>query len=167
MLHQSDCDALESNAIYRWCMSCAGACNAGRIVKIRDCKMKSNADAMFVVSSSKGGKGTRAKGPKATGNAGGYQYRVASTDLCLTVDRSKFMEVGPDVNGIAITLSPCATNDPRQLFTNEPSAKFDIRPVTSKDRCLTQHHHPKSDEIVYVEGCSLAHATTTGYWAVY
>jgi hypothetical protein len=85
----------------------------------------------------------------------------------LTVDRSKLMEVGPDVNGIVITLSTCTTNDPRQLFTNQPSAKFEIRTVTSKDKCLTQHHHPKSGEIVYVEGCSLAHATNTGYWAAY
>ena len=161
-------------------MTCAGTCDTGSIIKIRDCKTKSNADATFVVSSSKGGKGIRALGAKANkapespkepnapeGNANGYQYRVAKTDLSLTVDRSKLMEVGPDVNGIAITLSTCTTNDPRQLFTNQPSAKFEIRTVTSKDKCLTQHHHPKSGEIVYVEGCSLAHATNTGYWAAY
>jgi hypothetical protein len=146
-------------------MTCAGTCNAGSIIKIRDCETKSNADA---TSSSKGGEGTTSKEPNSPkGNAGGYQYRVANTDLCLTVVHSKFKKVGPNVYGIAITLSTCTTNDPRQLFTNKPSAKFDIRPVTSKDGCLTQHHHPKADEIVYVEGCSLAHATTTGYWVAY
>jgi hypothetical protein len=161
-------------------MTCAGTCDIGSIIKIRDCKAKSNADATFVVSSLKGGKGTRAlraKAPKAPQtpkepnapeeNVGGYQYRVANTDLCLTVDRSQFMKVGTNVNGIAITLRSCTTNDPRQLFTNQPSAKFEIRTLASKDKCLTQHHHPKPDEIVYVESCSLAHATKTGYWAAY
>ena len=176
MLYQSDRVALDANAINRWCMTCAGTCDTGSIIKIRYCKTKSNADATFVVSSSKRVNGTRAlrakpnkapKTPKEPNAPEGYQYRVANTDVCLTVDRSKFMEVGPGVNGIAITLSTCTTNDPRQLFTNQPSAKFEIRTVTSKDKCLTQHHHPKSGEIVYVEGCSLAHATKTGYWAAY
>ena len=156
-------------------MACAGTCKEGTIIKIRDCKKKSNADATFVVLSLKGEMELKAKESKVSkepkdskGNAGGgYQYRVANTDLCLTVDRANFLEVGPDVNGIAITLSSCKMNNPGQLFVAKASAKFDIRPVTAKDRCLTQHHHPKADEIVYVESCAVAHRTTTGYWSAY
>jgi hypothetical protein len=153
-------------------MTCAGDCKSGIMMKIRECKRKSNAEATFVVSYPKGDtRKLRAKVPKPSGTngSGGYQYRVTNTDLCLTVDRANFVKVGPNVNGIAITLSICKTNDTGQLFVAKASEKFDMRPVTftSKDRCLTQHHHPKQDEIVYVERCAVAHQTKTGYWSVY
>lgn len=153
-------------------MTCAGDCKSGSIIKIRDCKKKSNADVTFVVSSPKGNtRKLRAKVPKppnaGSGGGGGYQYRLTNSDLCLTVDRANFVKVGPDANGIAIALSSCKTNDPSQLFVAKASEKFDIRPVTLKDRCLTQHHHPKPDEIVFVESCTKAHASETGYWSVY
>lgn len=152
-------------------MTCAGECKSGSIIKIRDCKKKSNADVTFVVSSPKGNtRKLRAKVPKpptSDGGGGGYQYRVTNTDLCLTVDRASFVKVGPGAYGIAITLSSCKMNNPSQLFIAKASEKFDIRPVTSKDHCLTQHHHPKSDEIVFVESCTKAYLSETGYWSVY
>jgi hypothetical protein len=157
-------------------MTCAGECKSGSIIKIGDCKKKSNADVTFVVMSSPSKGNTRklrAKIPKpptnngSGGGGGGYQYRVTNTNLCLTVDRANFVKVGPDANGIAITLSNCKSNDVSQLFAGKASEKFDIRPVSTKDRCLTQHHHPKPDEIVFVESCTKAHQSDTGYWSVY
>jgi hypothetical protein len=142
VLHtKSNCVMLDEITNTRWCMACVGTCKAGGSIKIRDCKKKSSGDATFVVSSPKGSKG--------------YQYRVSKSDLCL------------QTNIPIITLSPCNKNEPRQFFVNKPNAKFDIRPITSKDRCLTQHHHPKADEIIYAEHCSIAHKTKTGYWAKY
>jgi hypothetical protein len=123
-------------------MACAGTCRTGSNIKVQDCKQKSSADATFVVKAF--------NGPNK-----GYQYQIAKTNLCLQTNLPN------------ITLSSCKINEPRQLFTNKPSAKFDIRPIKSKDRCLTQHHHPKADELIYAEHCSIAHRTTTGYWTVY
>ncbi|KAL3807914.1 hypothetical protein ACHAXA_000353 [Cyclostephanos tholiformis] len=123
-------------------MACVGTCNTGASVKIRDCKQKSSADATFVVNGF--------KAPNA-----GYQYRIAKTDLCLQTNLPN------------ITLSPCNAKEPLQRFINKPSAKFDIRPIKARDRCLTQHHHPKAEEIIYAEHCSIAHKTTTGYWTAY
>lgn len=141
-LTQSDSVVFNAKNEPRWCMACAGTCRTGSNLKVRDCKQKSSADATFVV-----------KGFNAPNS--GYQYRIAKTNLCLQTNLPN------------ITLSPCKINEPRQLFTSKPSAKFDIRPIKSKDRCLTQHHHPRADELIYAEHCSIAHMTTTGYWTAY
>ena len=107
-----------------------------------NCKTKSDVDAKF----------------KLTRLKKGDQFRVAGTNLCLQkIGRSK-----------RIVLKSCQSNNALQLFRGFQSGrKFDLRPVSSAGRCLTNHHHPKASEVVFAQTCSKAHRTKTGYWVAY
>ena len=128
-----------------WCMSCPSGkkCKRNDKIKLRDCKTKSSRDAKFVASS--------------TGK--GHQFRIINTNLCLQKSR----------RGPSIKLKRCNTKNKFQHFVGfMPDAdRFDLRPSTGTKRCLSQHHHPRSGEIVYAETCSKAHRFDTGYWVTY
>ncbi|KAL3794404.1 hypothetical protein HJC23_012941 [Cyclotella cryptica] len=133
-----------------WCMSCGenGVCEVDTKMQLRDCKVKDdNLDALFSVTS--------------YGDAGD-QFRLANTDLCL-------QKMG---GSRAIKLKPCrkATrkNLSLQLFKGfNPDEKFDLRPSSYTDRCLSNHHHPKAKEVIYAETCEKAYRPDTGYWVAY
>ena len=43
--------------------------------------------------------------------------------------------------------------------------KFELRnQVTNESKCLSQHHHPKPREVLYLEWCDLARQFDTSYW---
>ena len=131
-----------------WCMSCQdGNCVDNANIELQNCKVKSDLDAIFVANSF---------------GANGHQFRVAKTDLCL-------QKMG---RGRAIKLKKCMEPKKKhvhlQLFKGfKPDDKFDLRPSSYMDRCLSQHHHPKAKEIVYAETCFKAHRPDTGYWVTY
>jgi len=114
-------------------MSCPdGECKLDDNIYLRNCKKKSDEDATFVVTSD----GT------------GHEFRVANTQLCL---QKMF-------HRRAIKLRPCMGNTSMnrhlQLFADYKSdEKFDLRPVSYTDRCLSNHHHPKAGEEIYAETC--------------
>ena len=127
-----------------WCMSCpSGECKRDDKMELRDCKKKSDQDAQFV----------------ATSTGKGHQFRVTNTNLCLQKNS----------RGRAIKLKPCNEKNKLQHFVGFKSDgdKFDLRPSTSTKRCISQHHHPKSGEIIYAETCFKAHRVDTGYWVTY
>lgn len=130
-----------------WCMACpsggGGECKRNDKMELRDCKKKSNEDAQFV----------------ATSAGKGHQLRITDTNLCLQKNS----------RGRAIKLKPCNTKNELQQFVGFKSdgKKFDLMPSTSNKRCLSQHHHPKSGEIIYAETCVKAHRVDTGYWVAY
>lgn len=130
-----------------WCMSCQDDCVSGAKMELRDCEMKNDSDALFVA---------------VPFGAAGHQFRVANSNLCL-------MKMG---RGRAIKLKNCRKPNnkhfPLQLFKGfDQDDKFDLRPATDLDRCLSQHHHPKAKEIIYAETCKKAHRPDTGYWVKY
>ena len=131
-----------------WCMACqSGNCVSNSKIELRNCKVKSDLDAIFVANPF---------------GANGHQFRVANTNLCL-------QKMG---RGRAIKLKKCMKPKKKhvhlQLFKGfKPGEKFDLRPSSYLDRCLSQHHHPKANEIVYAESCSKAHRPDTGYWVTY
>lgn len=127
-----------------WCMSCPSAeCKRNDKMELRDCNKKSDQDAQFV----------------ATSTGKGHQFRVANSNLCLQKNS----------RGRAIKLKPCNAENKLQHFEGFKSdgEKFDLRPSSSTKRCLSQHHHPKSGEIIYAETCHKAHRVDTGYWVAY
>ena len=127
-----------------WCMSCPSEeCKRNDKMELRDCKKKSDQDAQFV----------------ATSTGKGHQFRVANSNLCLQKNS----------RGRAIKLKPCNAKNKLQHFEGFKSdgEKFDLRPSSSTKRCLSQHHHPKSGEIIYAETCHKAHRVDTGYWVAY
>lgn len=112
-----------------WCMSCQdNSCVSGAKLDLRDCEERNDTlDALFVAV--------------PYGDAG-HQFRVAATDLCL-------MKMG---RGRAIKLKNCRNpknrHFPLQLFKGlKHDDKFDLRPSTDTNRCLSQHHHPKCEFI--------------------
>lgn len=112
-------------------------------MKLTNCKTKTDADAVF----------------ERIHQKRGDQYRVVGTNLCL-------QKLGR--RGTNIALKPCKKNNAWQHFTGFRGAEsFDIRVRKQKGRCLTNHHHPKEDEVVYAESCFKAHKTKTGYWSEY
>ena len=126
-------------------MSCVdGVCEKDSQMQLRDCKTKGDLDATFSV---------------IFHGDGGTQFRISNTNLCL-------QKMGDQR---AIKLKPCKEYQPLQLFVGYESGieKFDIRPVNYTDRCLSNHHHPKANEMIYAETCKKAHRTDTGYWIAY
>ena len=127
-----------------WCMSCGddGICKKNDVMRLRNCKDKSDLDARFNVISQKRGD----------------QLRVFGTDLCLQ-KRGKSRH---------ILLKPCK-NKPLQWFSGlrQNGESFELRPSRFANHCLSNHHHPKIGEVVYAESCHLAHKADTGYWVAY
>lgn len=116
-----------------WCMSCQdGSCVSGSKMELRNCENKDDdLDALFV-----------AVGPYDNVS---HQFRVANSNLCL-------MKMG---RGRAIKLKPCKKPTEKhfelQLFKGfKPDEKFDLRPSTYLDRCLSNHHHPKVRTCMFV-----------------
>ena len=111
-------------------------------MRLRNCRVKSDLDAKFVL----------------TRYEGGDRYQVSDTNLCLQ-----------QVNRRAVKLRKCRDANPRQLFVgSQPDVgKFDLKPVNKNSTCLSQHHHPKAGEVIYAESCIKAHRPDTGYWVAY
>ena len=41
---------------------------------------------------------------------------------------------------------------------------FELTAGQSNEKCLSQHHHPKEREVLYMEKCKLARRYDTSYW---
>jgi hypothetical protein len=111
-----------------WCMSCQdGSCVADSKIELRNCETKDDdLDALFV-----------AVGPY---DVASHQFRVANSNLCL-------MKMG---RSRGIKLKPCKKPGKKhfelQLFKGfkpNEDEKFELRPSSYLDRCLSNHHHPK------------------------
>ena len=125
-------------------MACPdGKCMPNIKLELRNCKKRSDKDAIFVVTS----------------HRKGYQFRIANNNLCL-------QKMG---DRRAIRLRPCKKNKSVQFFADFKTGgeKFELRPIGYTDRCLSNHHHPKSGETIYAETCRKAHRTDTGFWVAY
>jgi len=88
----------------------------------------------------------------------GTLIRVPGTNNCVTRTGSRY-----------ITLQRCNEDDNLQKWRNFSADKpFELRPVYDQtDHCITQHHHPKSYEIVGLKTCEEANEADTGEWVVY
>lgn len=92
----------------------------------------------------------------ATPELEGGQIKVASADLCL--DRTGNREV---------TLERCDPSRGEQRFLGfRPGGqKMEIVPSGKDEHCLSQHHHPRQGERIYVEECYKARKADTSYWS--
>ena len=48
----------------------------------------------------------------------------------------------------------------------QKSGQFKISPVVDHNRCMTNHHHPREKEGVYLDWCHLAEDGATAYWTL-
>jgi hypothetical protein len=90
------------------------------------------------------------------------QIKEENNNLCLTRTERRFL-----------TLQNCNSADTAQLWKSiSKNSRFELTPAYRKRSdeeayCMTQQHHPKSDEVVGLKRCSLAHKDDTGYWETY
>ncbi|EJK68149.1 hypothetical protein THAOC_10699 [Thalassiosira oceanica] len=86
----------------------------------------------------------------------GEQIKVASADLCL--DRT---------GNRGVTLERCdpSRREQRFLGLRPGGQKMEIVPSGKDGRCLSQHHHPRQGERIYVEECYKARKADTNYWS--
>ncbi|KAL3936484.1 MAG: hypothetical protein SGBAC_008204 [Bacillariaceae sp.] len=122
-----------------------GVCRKGDSIWIRDCRERGN---RFNVLENRGS---------------GFQLRVATTNLCITRVRRRWLKV-----------DDCDRNSMDQQFVPwEDYNKFELRPLEMEalgEReadCISQLHHPKQDELVSLHNCRLCRIYETRHWQVY
>jgi len=122
-----------------------GVCQRGDSIWIRDCRSRGN---RFNVLENRDS---------------GFMLRVATTDLCVTRERRRWLKV-----------DYCDRSDTNQQFVPwDNYDKFELRPLAYKDwgereaDCISQLHHPKQDELVSLHNCRLCRIYETRYWQVY
>ena len=121
----------------RWCAECEDSCKKGSRVLIQECE-EDNEKQRWILKNDKISPHTK-------------------TNLCMSFkDRW------------AITLDKCkSSRDKKQKFDLIKQFTGKVRDAyefSSKRRCLTQHHHPKPNEIVYLQNCVKARRSETSIW---
>ena len=85
--------------------------------------------------------------------------RVSGSHLCL--QRFDF----------DVLLEKCNSTNIQQHWISNTGAfssyRFELTPLTLDTYCLTQDHHPKEDELLFLEPCAQASYDTTSYWVRY
>ncbi|CAJ1947355.1 unnamed protein product [Cylindrotheca closterium] len=121
-----------------------GNCKAGDSVWIRDCRKYGN--EYNVLQKHKAG----------------FTLRLHNTNLCIERRNKHLM------------MKKCNINDPDQQFVAwDDFSKFELRPLEHAGRnereadCVSQLHHPKSDEVVGMHSCWLCRHFETRYWEIY
>lgn len=79
-----------------------------------------------------------------------------------------FTTIGTRDEDRPIELWPCADgmNEQRFVGYNE-SGKFELHPLGDAELCLSQAHHPKSNESVFPNSCETTRGDTTNYWIAF
>jgi hypothetical protein len=94
------------------------------------------------------------------------QIKIRNKDLCM--ERA---------TNIFVNLRPCDATEVKQLWVGfRLDQPFDLRPLQQNlrpsqyndpveiPRCISQDHHPKKYEILYLEECEKAHFWDTALW---
>ena len=64
-------------------------------------------------------------------------------------------------------LKSCSGSDKQKFDGFQSSGSFELHPKGQGDRCLSQHHHPKSYEVIRGELCKEARNDKTSKWFLY
>ena len=132
-----------------WCWQCRGGCKNGNLIEIDHC---SQADYFQWYAKDD-------------------TYRPASNpDLCVT-------EEGFDSESKPLRLRKCNGGN-KQKWVNQgwkdPSISFnfdkqpwEIHPYSNMNKCVTQMHHPKAHERVFIRSCEKPRKHDTSQWVTY
>lgn len=128
-----------------WCMECAGGsrkCEVNDSIIISHCSHDKSTWFLY-----------------KNLNDGAAQIQAANTDLCLEW-----------VNQKDILVKICDGSKERQKFKalngSFGGKKFELS-TASAEGCLSQHHHPKDEELIFRMDCSLTRKHTTSFWTQY
>jgi hypothetical protein len=132
----------EEEAERRWCIQCNGN-DPGSWARIVDCDSGDATRLLFERQSS----------------SNDFRIRVSGGDLCLRL---------PVSNMDYSNFERCDDSD-EQLWRGNAfgSGPFQISPATQPGNCLTQTHHPKRHERLWVATCEYAEDNDTSLWGRY
>jgi hypothetical protein len=69
--------------------------------------------------------------------------------------------------GREIRLRSCTRSKYQKWAGLRKDMPFEMQIPGSTEKCISQHHHPKEGEELYMEDCKLAEKTDTSHWVVY
>ena len=126
----------------KWCMSCRNdGCKDGNKIYISEC----------------GGKSQR------------FDFVEVDDDQALIQLHGKNLCFEREYKDIYVY--PCDFQNPRQQWFAKKGAfddyRFEISQIGFSGYCITQRHHPKTDEEVELEPCTLARRGETSFWNRY
>lgn len=128
----------------KWCMKCDPGCEQGEKMVIVDCGESPTRLELIVYGSE-------------------VQIKLSGRDLCLQVNTS--------IN--RISLQGCSSTNDAQRFVSpnredfRTASRFELSPKTKSGYCVTQRHHPRNREEVWIETCNAARIADTSYWMKY
>lgn len=132
----------------KWCLRCDSTrpeCAPGRRVYLTDCENDMISQFQFVYL------------PNDS-----FFIKLAAADLCLTA---------PDDTRDRYLVQYCNARNARQLFATSGNATwggaFEIHPVWARDGCVSNTHHPKFGESLYLWRCTTSRSADTSQWNFY
>jgi len=155
----------EQTREFKWCVKCSGdSCNDDDKLKLNECDGKKD-EWRFV--------------PVAGTNNKQIFIKYSSKDLCWRYTT----ETEGSHSAKIIRLDGCDEDDDRQKWETKGNgewheSKFEIYPILEDDscadgrrsgchaRCVNQMHHPKDEEYLWAEDCSLARRDSTSLWEI-
>ncbi len=126
----------------KWCMGCRYGCTPGNNVAIYNCE---DSPEMWTF---------------VEYEDGSAQIQNYEWGLCLQ---------NVDTNQIVLSVCDELSMDQRfvPLGGNFEHYRFELSPLMQPGLCLTQDHHPRNSELLYMEPCSTARGHDTSFWGKY
>ena len=128
-----------------WCMRCRNGCLNYSTIRIITCDESRNTQWSFIMHDTLGQEA---------------QIRVSDQPLCMEVETDYPRDV---------FLAACDPSEEKQRFIAQGgsflhSNSFEITSKVLPRWCLTQIHHPKEDETIFIRPCYFAQRDETSYW---
>ena len=105
---------------------------------------------------------------------GGTKFNIVQTDSSGVMIRLDDRSLCLERSGKYVKAKTCNKNDSDQQWASiDNIKKFELRPLkhehlSQRDaKCISQHHHPKDEEVVSMWNCRLAESAETNYWMEY
>ncbi|GAX26104.1 hypothetical protein FisN_24Hh023 [Fistulifera solaris] len=132
-----------------FCLNCFGNCEAGGQLSVTNCF---DLPRMWTLTSQS--------------TDGSALIKLKDYDLCMEWNETF---VSPPA---ATYLQPCnETNNAQRFWPAEGGSfaddRFEISPRTRRGMCLTQEHHPMTNEVVYFDYCIRPQLSDTSLWNKY
>jgi hypothetical protein len=97
--------------------------------------------------------------------------KVGDTIRPLSDQSLCFTTTGTHSESRPIRLWPCkderSGSDEQRFEGFHASERFELHPLGDTSLCLSQTHHPKDDERVWPDSCSITRDDTTNYWVTF
>ena len=111
------------------------------------------------------GKGSRIKIDKCSNSDSRQQWFFSSGRIRSRKNKSQCIE--RTGGGRYLALSTCDNSRHQKWDRLQKDNAFQLRIPGKDEKCLSQHHHPKKDEELYMTSCKKSSRNRTDKWIVY